>query len=172
MDGNLKIKGPYIPPLDVLSKAAPLEVWDAAYNETLKSPMRRFRAGAALYDPSTEQILSRGCSQPTTTYSKNLASVHAECDCISNSRNLNLSGLWMVLTICNGRGGYSWSSRPCMSCAYNLFDQEIERVVYPERKTSDSGYPIWIVRSEHPEELVDRALIAQGPYARQQRIPD
>ena len=128
--------------------------------------MIRFKAGAIIYDPSNFEIVARGCSHPDVIHSKRLASIHAEHSALRSVRHLDLTGHWCVVYTLNGRGGTAWSSRPCLSCAGQLFKAGVERVVYAER----TGL-VWTVRSEHPEELVERAPASTGRYARQQRIP-
>lgn len=128
--------------------------------------MLKFKAGAVLYDPSTKTLISKGYSHPGAIHSKRFASVHAECAAVDASEYSNLSGHWCIIYTLNGRGGTAWSSRPCLSCAVHLLEQGVERVVYAERTGQT-----WITRSEHPEELVERAPAPTGRFARQQRIP-
>jgi deoxycytidylate deaminase len=164
---NLNWSGPSKPAIEILRSAAPEYVWERVEHEAIRSPMIRFKAGCIIYNPSTEKIIAKGCSHPDIQYSKILASVHAEAHAIHNNVHLPMDGCWAIVYTLNGRGGCAYTSRPCYSCAQSLYKSDIERVIYPERVAEGT----WIVKTEHPEELISRAPEPTGIFARNQRIP-
>jgi tRNA(Arg) A34 adenosine deaminase TadA len=159
--------GPSRPTDALLFTSAPPVAWYHAKKQADRSPMIRFKAGCALFNPSTGEVVAKGCSHPDIKFSKAAASVHAERHAISRCSKRASSGLWAVVITFNGRGGCAYSSRPCYGCASSLYRADVERVVYPERL----GNGAWVVQSEHPEELLARAAPPEGLYAREQRIP-
>lgn len=163
----MQFQGPSVPTDHLLATSASLEAWHAAKKQALRSPMIRFKAGCVLWDPSREEIVGKGCSHPDIKFSKVLASIHAERHALSLVGKRAAFGLWAIIFTYNGRGGSSWSSRPCYSCASALYRADVERVVFPER-TKSGG---WTVISEHPEAMIARAPAPVGLYAREQRIP-
>lgn len=156
------------PNIELLITSAPEMVWEKAEREADRSPMIRFKAGCVIYDPVDEEIISSGCSHPDITYSKAMASVHAESHALRRTGRKNVEGCWAVIYTLNGRGGSAYTSRPCYSCAQLLYKFEIERVVYAHRIGNDE----WTVITEHPEELIARAPKPTGLFARHQRIPN
>lgn len=163
----MNFTGPSRPSDGLLAASAPLSMWNIAKKQAERSPMIKFCAGCAIFDPSSLHLLSKGCSHPDIKFSKMCTSVHAEQHALNNARKADVSGAWAVVFTLNGRGGCAWSSRPCYSCAIALYNYEVERVIYPERKPDHT----WTVLSEHPEELIERASLPTGDYAREQRIP-
>lgn len=164
---TLSFSGPSRPSSALLASSAPPYAWDAAIHQANRSPMIRFKVGAALFHPNREEIIGKGCSHPDIQHSKALASIHAERHAIHNVyRKSDLEGGWICIYTFGRRGGCAWSSRPCYSCAHSLYRAGIERVLYAER----TGSGRWIVKGEHPEELLIRATNKIGLYARELRI--
>ncbi len=161
-----RAKGPYVPVDDLLRTGAPLVVWRRAKREAERSPMLRFRVGAVVFD--NKGILGSGCSNPDIERCKTVCSIHAEHHALRACQHLEVEGAWIAIYTMNANGGCAWSSRPCFSCASLLYKRGIERIVYPERMMDNS----FILRGEHPEELLSRNIILSGNFAKHQRIPD
>lgn len=154
------------PPSSLLSTAAPLFVWEEAEKQAKRSPMVRFKAGAAIYDPVSGRVVSTGCGHPDISLSKVNNSVHAEHHALRRLRG-DYSTLWIIIMTYGRRGGQAWTSRPCYSCACRIEAAGIDKIIYAERVNHEE----WIVKTEDPEELLLRAPRPKGIFARQQRIP-
>jgi deoxycytidylate deaminase len=159
-------KGPYTPDDDLLETAASLDVWTRAKREAERSPMLRFRVGAVVFD--NKGILGSGCSNPDIERCKSVCSIHAEHHALRACQHLEVEGAWIAIYTINANGGCAWSSRPCFSCASLLYKRGIDRVIYPERLANNS----FIMREDHPEELLSRDIILSGGFAKHQRIPN
>lgn len=154
------------PDPQLLTTAAPLFTWEEAEKQAQRSPMVRFKAGAAIYDPSSGRIVSTGCNHPDVSLSRVNNSIHAEHHALRRLHG-DYSTLWIIIVTVGRRGGQAYTSRPCYSCACRLEAAGIDKIIYAERIDHDE----WTVKTEDPEELLLRAPRPKGIFARQQRIP-
>lgn len=157
-------KGPYIPSDRLLHTGAPLDIWSACKRQAERAPMRRFKAGAVIFNTASGNIIGKGCAHPSTETFQTSCTLHAERHALRRSNNKELEGAWIVIYTMTDAGGCTWSSRPCYGCALALYNKNIERVIYPQRNADNS----WTIISQHPEELLDNPPM-EGLFAKNQR---
>lgn len=161
-----RARGPFLPADDLLKTGAPIPIWERVKREAGRSPMLRFRVGAVVFD--NKGILGSGCSSMGQSSYGSTISIHAERHALRGIGHLDLDGAWIVVYTLNANGGCAWSSRPCYSCCALLYKRGIARIIYPERLIDNS----FILRGEHPEEMLSRNIIIESGWAKGQRIPD
>jgi tRNA(Arg) A34 adenosine deaminase TadA len=159
------MRGPYIPESELLHTAAPLTIWEACKRESARAPMKRFKAGAAIFNAATKEVIGTGCAHPSHEHFQTSCTLHAERHALRRSNAKALEGAWICIYTMTDAGGCAWSSRPCYSCALALYNKNIERIIYPERNPDNT----WDVVSLHPEELIMHKPISMNIFARQQR---
>ena len=174
------MKSIQIPDESLLTDYLDNEIWDIALAQANRSPMIRFRTGAAIYDIKNEIVVGVGCSHNQLGSQVSSLTTHAEIHAIRDSHadyrfedNGFKDCICCIVTI--GRsGGWTRSSRPCMNCAIKLSEAGILAVVYAELCNDGT----WIINWESPNELTDRFVQSNlnhalhTPYARFMRIPD
>ncbi len=142
------------------------EIVALALKEARRSPMRRFKNGAVIYDKITKKIISSGCSYDSDPGYQKVATIHAEMDAI---RKTDKNGLlyWDCLVIAlNKTGNATYSSCPCITCASLLSDCRVRNIIYHQQLNDGS----WVVMREWPAGLLNRANEVNGKFARHQKI--
>lgn len=154
---------PKCPGKDQLQSVLPLEVWEEAERQALRSPLMRFRAGAAIWHPSSG-VVAGGTAHHSSEALSTAASIHAEHHALRRSGRVE--GAEIVVVAIGNCDNWTHSSCPCVSCAGMLQSRGISVVHYALWNGKN-----WQVVSESPEELVKRAETPVGRMARKQRIP-
>lgn len=151
------------PNKDLLQAALPLAIWKEAEKQAQRSPLFRFRTGAAIWHPSNG-IVSTGAAHHTNQMLSSTASVHAEHHALQRASSVKGSHI-AVVTISNC-SSWAHSACPCYSCAKMLEGRGIAEVHYALWSQGK-----WTVVSERPSDLLERAESPRGKLARKQRIP-
>ena len=139
------MRGPYIPNDELLHTSAPLDIWDICKKEANRSPMKKFKVGAVIF--KSDEIIGTGCAHPSHETYQTSCTLHAERHALRRSNAKVLEGAWIAIYTLTSAGGCAWSSRPCYGCALALYNKDIERIIFPERKDNS-----WDIISIH---LVD-----------------
>lgn len=159
--------GPSIPEGEVLIPVAALELWEMAMRQAERSPQRRFRTGAVLFDPRSGRLLSKACSRCAPGQMQEVATLHAEADAIRKARHVDLEGAHALVVCVNANSsGWAWSACPCRSCAAQLDHAGIAEVHFAQRDSEGE----WMVFSVSPQSLIRRAENPKGREARHQKI--
>jgi len=136
------------PTPDILSKFAPLSMWEQAEKQARRSTFKLFKTGCVMFDKNFK-LVSRGCSHPTYGIPPRPA-VHSEQDALRKISSGH--GLTCVVVTINRTGNYAGSSKPCAFCTHILHKAGIERVIYAERANDGT----WTVNNETLESLISR----------------
>jgi deoxycytidylate deaminase len=149
----------------------PFDLWKQVYKQAERSTLDSFRTGAIIFDTKTMEVIGRGCSHHSEWTTTVLFSTHAEDHALKESKHKRLHNKsYSVLVLTIGRAGNpTYSSRPCISCASRLEEEDIDLVYYPERLTDGN----WTINCEKSIDLVDRASDSDfnARYAKDLRIP-
>ncbi len=154
------------PPDDMLQQFASLDLWKVAEEQARRSTMRRYLTGAVAYygmgNHKSIKVYAKACSYRGLTN----ISVHAEQDLCRKLDRVQYGGAMVLIVTLGKAGNYAHSSRPCISCAQRLANYAWG-IIYADRDNTGE----WTVHKESPSDLVKRAGLRMGPYAREQRIP-
>ena len=134
-----------MPPTELLETVAPIPIWWAAMAQALRSPNRRHRTGAVIFEDG--KVLAKGTAYPVEDLK--VRSVHAERDAIAYWQDKN-HGECLIVTLTRV-GNFAQVSRPCIGCADALDQRGIEWVVFAEKANDGS----WVVRREPPCDLLN-----------------
>ncbi len=160
------------PDLKLLAKAAPLHVWQAAEKAAMRSTVRLFHTGAAIWYPKQANIISTGCSHPVDSGQHCHAEEHAVQRVALKNHNDQLYCLIVTLT---QAGNWASNSRPCTRCVCHLASRGIGYVIYPyfDKQTNQ-----WAVQKERVGDLYNVAFAdglinkaSRNTYARSMRVP-
>lgn len=162
--------GPSMPDLQLFEADGQQELWQAALRQARRSPLPRYRMGAALWDPQRERLVSTGCAHAVGGRLAECNSLHAERHALRRARRADLAGSWCAVVSLNHSGtGMSWSAQPCVSCARALAQAGVGWVMYFQRQ-ADGGWGVVRQRGEDLARSAAQVGIA-GRYARLQRLP-
>lgn len=138
-----------------LSQYAPLEIWEEAVKQALRSPHMRHRTGAVIYNH--RGIRAKGCSYKHNG-SLRVNSIHAERHALSHLPKDYYLGVCLIVTLTRVNN-FANCSRPCSDCAHALMDRMCG-VIYAER-TNDGGWAI----TETSADLLTRGYLVPTKYA-------
>jgi deoxycytidylate deaminase len=139
-----------IKPTDaLLAEYAPLSVWREAESQAARSPFKRQKTGAVIFNNVGRKldIMSTGCSHPHDGGRK-VRSIHAEQHAIARLNYVKWGHTCLIVTITAGEN-YANCSRPCEWCA-RAIKSVCNWVVYAERCNDGS----WAIRREDCDKLV------------------
>lgn len=140
-----------MPPRELLETVAPYSLWEEAVAQAVRSPHKRHRTGAILFDQM--KIIGRGCAHDS--YGTAVRSIHAEIEAIKPRIWKPFAERPSCLIVTLTRvGNFASVSRPCTGCARALLNCEIKNVIFAERANDDS----WAVRCEPPINLLNGKL--------------
>jgi tRNA(Arg) A34 adenosine deaminase TadA len=145
------------PSLELLSEFSDLNAWKEAIRQAERSPMFKYGIGAVLID-NKQDILASGCAYPN--YNKQqMASTHAEIDCLRKASNLDLRGTsCLIYTLNNTGNGCPWTSKPCLNCAQRLVKRGVKQAIFAVRQLDGS----WAVEIDPLKDVIDNKQIISG----------
>lgn len=138
-----------MPTLQAMVDAAPPKIWDLAIKQAMRSPHKRHRTGCVIF--SGKDVYAKGTSH-THHGGYRIRSIHAEMDALSKlhvkeGTDFKLL-VALVVTLTKG-SHFSYSSKPCTTCAKLLDAMNIGRVRYAERRNDGS----WVICDDSPSML-------------------
>jgi deoxycytidylate deaminase len=139
------------PPDALLAQNAPLHVWRHAEKQAARSPHRRHRTGAVIFD-ERQGIVSKGCAHPHDG-SKRTFSTHAEIHAIGQMKAWGQAEYMVIVTLTK-TDNYASTSRPCRNCNRNLIGR-VNVVMYAERTTDGD----WAIVRREPEDMAREFLM-------------
>jgi tRNA(Arg) A34 adenosine deaminase TadA len=162
------------PTFALLEEFAPRQIWQAAFREAERGPLRRHNVGAVIFDPVSARLLSSATNlfpdaSPFPAPAK--PALHAETVALSLLPRADLRGA-TVLTVAlkKSNGGHCTSSQPCSSCLARLAERGVREMLFVER--SDGG---WHVHRREVAEYAfqhrERLASSDGTFARVMRLP-
>lgn len=147
-----------------LNDALPIQYWEIAEAQALRSTHSRHKTGAVIFNPRNYMARWRrpltksiGCSH-THNGGMAIRSVHAEHHAIMNwpKAEYEVGCICLIVTITRN-GNYASASKPCQNCA-SLLAGKVGDVIFAERANDGS----WVIKSENPAEMKDLSRAKYG----------
>ncbi len=153
------------PPLTAMKQVAPLDMWQRAERQAMRSALPVRGVGAVVFD-KRGRILSTGTAHAGSAERWIHAEEHA-CSRMWPALD-SLDATCLIVTLSRKSGSWSYSSCPCARCMNFLVKFNIKRVIYMERLDDGLWQPAVLTPSDFEDQIAEHDLTKR--YAKHMRL--